>query len=173
MRKETNYAEHSAEQLNTPAAGDAFTYLKSLPRNLDRAALESYKKGRESQIIDYEVAESFANGFRGVAEPFLIPLSWTLTKAALINLLGITDYEGYPEVNGVRFYAGLNGDNQLTLIAVSTKAGSGCNDDLTVDDEYPYYDFADPCPNNCSGSGNLRIVSGLPAPLRVAVVEDL
>jgi len=173
MRQENNYATAAADQTGSPVTGNAFAYLKSLPRNLDRPALASYKRGRESQIIDSEVAETFANSFRGATDPFQIPLSWTLTKSALVNLLGITDYDGYDEVNGVRFYAGINGDNQLTLIAVSTKAGSGCNDDLTIDDEYPYYDFADPCPNNCSGSGNLRVIGGIPTPLTVAVSSSL
>jgi hypothetical protein len=171
MRREVANTEQDANVQNIAGAETAYAYLKSLPRNLDRSALDSYKRGRESAIIDSEVAETFTTDFRGATVPFDIPMSWTLTKDALVNLLGITYHEGHAAVNGVRFYAGLNTDNQLTLIAVSTKAGSGCNDDLTLDDEYPYYDFADPCPNNCSGSGNLRILSGLPAPLKVAAVS--
>lgn len=170
MRRESTHTGQEAELQNTAGAEHAFAYLKSLPRNLDRSALESYKRGRESAIIDYEVAETFTSDFRGTASPFFIPMSWTMTKAALVNLLGITDHTGFEEVNGIRFYAGLNADNQLTLIAVSTKAGSGCNDDLTLEDEYPYYDFADPCPDNCSGSGNLRILGREPAPMKVAVI---
>lgn len=172
MRQDsTNPGQTEANmQANIETAGSAFDYLRSLPRNLDRPALDSYKRGRESQIIDYEVAETFTDSFRGTTGSFMIPVSWTLTKTALLNLLGITDHVGYEEVNGVRFYAGINSDNQLTLVAVSTKAGSGCNDDLTVNDAYPYYDFADPCPNNCSGSGNLRVRNGLAAPLKVAAV---
>lgn len=149
--------------------GSAFEYLKSLPRNLDRPALESYKRDRTSAIIDSQVAEDFTGSFRSIADPFFIPVSWTLTKAALLNLLGITSHQGYPEVNGVRFYAGINDDRQLTLVAVSTKAGPGCNDDLTVADAYPYYDYADPCPSNCSNTGNLRIQNSLAATLKVVV----
>lgn len=162
MRQENNTTAPEAHLTDaaTPAA-TAFEYLKSLPRNLDRPALDSYKKGKDSAIIDHEVAEDFTNLFRASAPEFTIPVSWTMTKTSLINLLGITDYEGYEEVNGVRFYAGLNGDNQLTLIAVSTKVGLDGNDDLTVADAYPYYDFCDPCPNNCSRSGNLKVNSGL------------
>lgn len=171
MRQDSTNIERP--EANMVTAGSAFDYLKSLPPNLDGPALESYKRGRESQIIDYEVAETFTDSFRGSTGSFMIPVSWTLTKKALLNLLGITGYEGYEEVNGVRFYAGINGDNQLTLVAVSTKAGSGCNDDLTVDDMYPYYDYADPCPSNCTNRGNLKVQNGLTAMLKVAVVNEI
>lgn len=147
----------------------AFEYLKSLPRNLDRPVLESYKRGRTSEIIDCEVAEDFTDSFRNTTSPFFIPVSWTLTKSALLNLLGITSHVGYPEVNGIRFYAGLNGDNYLTLIAVSTKEGTGCNDDLTLADSYPYYDYADTCPSNCSSLGNLRVQNASPTPIKVVL----
>ncbi len=149
--------------------GSAFEYLRSLPRNHDRAALESYKRGRTSDIIDCEVAEEFTDSFRTTTDPFLIPVSWTLTKTALLNLLGITSHQGYPEVNGIRFYGGLNGDNYLTLIAVSTTDGIGCNEDLTLADDYPYYDYADMCPSNCSGGGNLRVMNGPALPIEVVV----
>jgi len=154
---------------NSTSVEDAFAYLKSLPANLDRAAIESYKRGRTSDIILSEIAESFTDTFRGAAETFTIPVSWTLTKEALINLLGITSYSGHEAVNGVRFYAGINPDNQLTLIAVSTTAGVGCNEDLTVDDSYPYYDYCDPCPTNCSNRGNLKTSSA--AALTVSIVK--
>lgn len=176
MRQELN---NEQSEMNVPAdeaAGNgqqyatAFEYLKSLPRNLDRPVLESYKKGRTSTIIDCEVAEDFTDSFRAASGSFHIPVSWTLTKEALLNLLGITSHVGYPEVNGVRFYGGLNGDNYLTLIAVSTTEGLDCNDDLTLADEYPYYDYADMCPSNCSSSGNLRVMNGPAAPVMVSIV---
>jgi len=181
MRKEENHHDQSVENLQmndaaiaTSANGTetlegAFEYLKSLPKNFDRPALDSYRRGRESTIIDHDVAQTFTGNFRNVSAPFYIPVSWSMTKAALVNLLGITDYTGYDLVNGVRFYAGLNCDNQLTLIAVSTKSGTGCSDDLTISDSYPYYDYADPCPNSCSSIGNLRAMT--PVQLQVAVVS--
>jgi hypothetical protein len=176
MRTENNYAAQqeannnaSTENQTTPES--AFQYLKSLPPNYDNKVLESYKKGRESQIVDYMIAEDFTDGFRGTTTPFSIPVSWNMTKAALIKLLGITSYDGYDEVNGIRFYAGLNGDNQLTLVAVSTQAGTGCSDDLTVEDSYPYYDYAEPCPTDCSNRGNLR-VTGLATMMKVAIVTE-
>ncbi len=149
---------------------EAFQYLKSLPKNFDRPALDSYKRGRTSSIIDSEVAEEFTDNFRGASDPFFIPVSWSMTKSSLINLLGITNYTGYSAVNGVRFYAGLNGDNQLTLIAVSTTAGIGCDDDLTIDDDYPYYDYANPCPSSCTSIGNLK--ASTPVQTRVQVVTE-
>jgi hypothetical protein len=149
--------------------GSAFAYLKSLPRNLDRPVLDSYKRGKDSAIIDSVVAEDFTTSFRGVTDPFFIPVSWTMSKSSLVNLLGITSYEDYEEVNGVRFYAGINSDNQLTLIAVSTMAGTGCHDDLTEDEAYPYYDFADPCPVNCSNRGNLKAVDA--SSLKVIITD--
>lgn len=149
--------------------GTAMQYLRSLPRNLERPALESYKRSRDSRIVDAEVAEDFTTKFRSMDEPFYIPVSWTLTKTALVKLLGITGHIGYEEVNGIRFYAGINDDDQLTLVAVSTMAGTGCNEDLTEDDMYPYYDFADPCPENCSNRGNLKAVDALS--LKVIVSE--
>jgi len=180
MRNESIFTEQAGDntQAHQNAApnvagneqeGNAFEYLKSLPRNLDRPALDSYKRGRTSTIIDSQIAEDFTDAFRGASGPFYIPVSWTLSKSALVNLLGITTYTGYAQITGVRFYAGLNDDNQLTLIAVSTKAGTGCSDDLTVADAYPYYDYADPCPSNCSNLGNLRVQFGTPAALKVAV----
>lgn len=170
MRKEDIYNEQPAAIENSGEVETAFRYLKSFPPNFDRPALDSYKRDRDSQIIDHKVAEDFTTSFRGVSEPFYIPVSWTLTKSALVSLLGITSYEDYSAVNGVRFYAGLNGDNQLTLIAVSTMAGPcGCNDDLTVEDEYPYYDYANPCPSNCSSRGNLRTESAVQ--MKVTVTE--
>ncbi len=169
MRKEENYNEQSAGEAQTGNAGSAFQYLKSLPKNFDRPALESYKRDRTSAPIDYEIAETFTDSFRSSSEPFYIPVSWSMTKSALINLLGITDYEGYGEVNGIRFYAGLNGDHQLTLIAVTTKAGAGCDDDLTEEESYPYYDYADPCPNSCSSIGNLKSLTPIQTKVIVTV----
>jgi len=164
--------EHHISITNTEQSNlSAFQFLKSLPRNLDRQVLKSYKRNRASEIIDSEIAEGFTTSFRTSQQAFSIPVSWTLTKTALLNLLGITSYEGYEEVNGIRFYAGINGDQQLTLIAVSTEEGIDCNNDLTIDDEYPYYDYADPCPNNCSNSGNLKVLGGLAAQVQVQKVN--
>ena len=129
--------------------------------------LESYRRGRNLIIAD-AVAETFTDNFRSASEPFYIPVSWAMSKASLVNLLGITSYTGYSIVNGVRFYAGLNGDNQLTLIAVSTKIGTGCDDDLTIADSYPYYDYANPCPDICAGTGSLRSIT--PVLTKVEVV---
>ncbi len=42
------------------------------------------------------------------------------------------------------------------LVAVTTAITENGTDDLTIDDEYPYYDYANPCPNNCSSTGNLK-----------------
>lgn len=176
MRKENRHTETMETSGNNAgtAAGElpetAFQFLKSLPPNYNNSVLESYKKARESQVVDYQIAEDFTDSFRATKTTegeFYIPVSWTMTKAALVNLLGITDYEGYEEVNGIRFYAGLNGDNQLTLIAVSTTPGTGCNEDLTYEDSYPYYDYAEPCPSDCSNRGNLRVPNGLAATLKV------
>ncbi len=127
--------------------GKAFDFLKSLtpPGQKDR-----------SDVITDSSAQSFTSEFRSRTTPFTIPISWTMTKDALVNLLGITSYTHYSEVTGVRFYASVNGDDQLTLIAVSTTDGTGCHDDLTEEDDYPYYDYADPCPNNCSNIGSLK-----------------
>lgn len=91
-----------------------------------------------------------------------------MTKEALVNLLGITSYDGYEDVNGIRFYAGINDDSQLTLVAVSTEAGDGCSEDLTYLDDYPYYDYAQPCPTNCSNRGNLKVLSGPASMLEVS-----
>ena len=173
MRQENSNNEANgntaSDNATTNNTGNAFQYLKALPKNFDRPALKSYMRDKESTIIDHEVAETFTDTFRNSSEAFYIPVSWTMTKSSLINLLGITDHEGHEEVTGVRFYAGLNGDDQLTLVAVSTMEGIGCSDDLTVDDEYPYYDYADPCPTNCSNRGNLKALSA--ASLKVIVTE--
>ena len=169
MRNQENQTEMIATDADQTPLESAYAYLKSLPANLDRAAIESYKRGRTSDVIPSEVAESFTDTFRGATGTFTIPVSWTLTKEALINLLGITSYSGHEAVNGVRFYAGINPDNQLTLVAVSTTAGTGCNDDLTIAESYPYYDYCDPCPTNCSNRGNLKSASA--AALRVSIVE--
>ncbi len=164
MRQEAiqNVQEFPAQTANESSAEqqlhDAFQFLKSLPDNNGHPVLESYRRGRNMIIAD-EVAETFTDNFRSVAGPFYIPVSWAMSKAALVNLLGITSYTGHAIVNGVRFYAGLNGDNQLTLIAVSTKIGAGCDDDLTIAEAYPYYDYANPCPNACAGTGGLRSVT--------------
>jgi hypothetical protein len=170
MRQENLH--NGQPEINTSNAqpSGAFAYLKSLPPNYDNPVLESYKKSKDSAIIDYEIAEDFTNAFRAPTAPFLIPVSWSMTKTALIALLGITDYEGHEDINGIRFYAGLNGDNQLTLVAVTTQAGEGCSDDLTYEDEYPYYDYARPCPSDCSNRGNLK-VSSAATMLNVAVVS--
>ncbi|WP_118952377.1 hypothetical protein [Taibaiella helva] len=171
MRQENNPNEQAAAQADLPGTESAFNYLKSLPRNHNRSALDSYKRGRESAIIDDEVAAEFTTNFRSATETFTIPVSWNLTKSALVNLLGITSYDGFGEVNGIRFYAGINTDNQLTLIAVSTQAGDGCSDDLTLAEKYPYYDYANPCPHDCSNRGNLKVNGGLAAPMTVAAVK--
>lgn len=89
-----------------------------------------------------------------------IPISWSFDKPALIKLLGITSYEHHSAINGIRFYAGVNDDGVMALIAVSTTTGTrtnctDCRNDLTEADNYPYYDYADPCPTNCSSTGNL------------------
>lgn len=169
MRQENTSQQANNETKGAPVYETAFEYLKSLPRNLDRPALESYKRDRTSTVIDSAVAEDFTDSLRGATGSFFIPVSWTLTKSALLNLLGITSHQGYPEVNGVRFYGGLNGDNYLTLIAVSTTEGTNGNDDLTVADDYPYYDYADMCPSHCSTSGNLRVMNGPAAPIEVEI----
>lgn len=170
MRQENNYNETA---FGTTVTGndvhEAFQHLKSLPPNFHRPVLARYIRERESEIIDHEIAECFTSSFRGTEQPFHIPVSWTLTKSALINLLGITSYEGHQCVNGIRFYAGINPERQLTLVAVSTKAGAGCHDDLTIEDEYPYYDYADPCPINCSNTGNLKALDA--ASLKVVITE--
>lgn len=161
MRQEAHQNEQ--ETLTQSANGntadqqlrEAFQYLKSLPDNNGHPVLESYRRGRNLIIAD-EVAETFTDSFRSASEPFYIPVSWSMSKASLVNLLGITSYTGHAIVNGVRFYAGLNDDNQLTLIAVSTQIGTGCDDDLTIAESYPYYDYASPCPNMCSAQGSLR-----------------
>lgn len=168
MRIQDNQTEAILTDANSTSLETAFEYLKSLPANLDRAAIESYKRGRTSAPIPCEIAESFTTSFRRATSTFTIPVSWTMTKEALINLLGITSYSGHEAVNGVRFYAGVNPDNQMTLIAVSTTAGTGCNDDLTVADSYPYYDYCDPCPTNCTNVGNLK--SSDTAGLTVSIV---
>ena len=144
---------------------NAFEFLKSLKPYSHRFSSNEPIERKPSEKIFSNHAASYTNRFRGeIDNEFVIPISWCFDKEALINLLGITSYEHFPEVNGVRFYAGVNNDNQLTLIAVSTKAGSNptcsdCNDDLTEEEEYPYYDYADPCPNNCSSTGNLKEIS--------------
>jgi hypothetical protein len=161
MRQEANQnvqetSAHTADgNAVDPQLLEAFQYLKSLPDNNGHRVLESYRRGRNLIIAD-EVAETFTDNFRGASEPFYIPVSWSMSKASLVNLLGITSYTGHAIVNGVRFYAGLNGDNQLTLIAVSTQIGVGCDNDLTIADNYPYYDYANPCPDVCAAQGSLR-----------------
>jgi hypothetical protein len=169
MRQEDLLNGQSESGTSNAQPSDAFMYLKSLPPNYDNPVLESYKKSKDSAIIDYEIAEDFTSVFRAPTEPFLIPVSWSMTKTALIALLGITDYEGYEEINGIRFYAGINGDNQLTLIAVTTQPGDGCSDDLTYEESYPYYDYARPCPDDCTNRGNLKVLSGPAAMLEVVV----
>lgn len=146
--------------------GTAFQYLKSLPKNLNRVALKNRTRKR-GDIIDDETAQDYTNEFRTRTTAFSIPIAWVLDKDSLVNLLGITSYDDYPEVIGIRFYAGINEANQLTLIAVSTKAGTGCHDDLTENEEYPYYDYADPCPNNCSNIGSLKVQGGTPNTITV------
>ena len=170
MRTESNYTEQ--QDAGQAATGSAYEYLKSLPPNYDSPVLDSYKRGKDSQIIDYEIAEDFTTAFRAPAKSFSIPISWNITKDALIKLLGITSYDGYDAVNGIRLYAGINGDNQLTLVAVSTQAGTDCSDDLTQEDNYPYFDYAKPCPNDCSNRGNLKVSSGLASMLTVQIVPS-
>lgn len=155
--------------MDDTAPSSAFAYLKSLPANYDNPVLDSYKRSRDSKIIDHQIAEDFTRSFRTPSQSFFIPVSWSMTKAALINLLGITAHEGFDEVNGVRFYAGINDDRQLTLVAVTTKAGDGCSDDLTYAESYPYYDYAKPCPTDCSNRGNLKVQNGLAAMVEVGV----
>ena len=135
---------------------EAFQYLKSLP--------PYNHKGDKSQVIDGSTAQTYTDTFRSITDTFTIPISWNMDTAALINLLGITSYEGYSASSGIRFYAGINDNNQLTLIAVTTTDNTDGTDDLTVDDNYPYYDYANPCPNMCSNTGNLKAtnVSSIP-----------
>ena len=130
------------------AKEEAFQYLKSLPRRVFKD---------RNQVITPEDAEGFTDTFRGTADPFTIPISWNMDKAALISLLGITSYSGYQAISGIRLYAGINDNNQLTLIAVTTTDANNGSDDLTIDDEYPYFDYAYPCPNLCSTTGNLKV----------------
>lgn len=172
MRQENMHAANADSNTSNGQPSSAFAYLKSLPKNYDNPVLESYKKGRDSAIIDHEIAADFTTAFRSPSEAFFIPVSWTMTKAALINLLGITDYDGFEDVNGIRFYAGINDDKQLTLVAVSTQEGIDCNDDLTYEDDYPYYDYARPCPQDCSNRGNLK-VSSTATMLNVAIVPTV
>jgi hypothetical protein len=169
MRQENQHNGQPETNTSNAQPSSAFAYLKSLPPNYDNPVLESYKKSKDSAIIDYEIAEDFTTAFRAPTAPFQIPVSWSMTKSALIALLGITDYEGHEDINGIRFYAGINGDNQLTLVAVTTQAGNGCSDDLTYEDEYPYYDYARPCPDDCTNRGNLKVQSGSAAMLEVVV----
>src|SRR5690349_9228712 len=114
MRQENLHNGQPETNTSNAQPSSAFMYLKSLPPNYDNPVLESYKKSKASAVIDHEIAEDFTTSFRAPSEPFFIPVSWTMTKASLINLLGITDYDGFEEVNGIRFYAGINGDKQLT-----------------------------------------------------------
>lgn len=130
---------------------EAFEYLKGLPPY-------NHPGGRSEEITP-EDAKSFTDTFRSITETFTIPVSWSIDKAALINLLGITSHTGYSAINGIRLYAGVNEENQLTLIAVTTTDTYSGTDDLTVEDEYPYYDYANPCPNMCSNTGNLKAVN--------------
>ncbi len=171
MRQEDLHNGQTESSTANAQPSSAYAYLKSLPPNYDNPVLESYKKSKDSAIIDHEVAEDFTSAFRAPAGPFSIPVSWSMTKTALIALLGITDYDGFEEINGIRFYAGLNGDDQLTLVAVTTKAGEGCSDDLTYEDDYPYYDYAQPCPQDCSNTGNLKM--SMATMLNVAVVSTV
>jgi hypothetical protein len=141
----------------TATSNNAFQYLSSLPHN--------EHKVKTSATIDHNLAQTFTDAFRITDSAFTIPVSWSLTKASLLSLLGITSHEGYEDITGVRFYAGLNDNLQLTLIAVSTEADptdAAKNNDLTIDDQYPYFDYADPCPSHCSNSGNLRLQSIYP-----------
>lgn len=139
----------------------AFNFLQSLPRQSPPPDPNLLRDRDPSSEIESDVAGGYVGEFRNGIDDISIPLCWSFDKEALIKLLGITSYSHYTEVNGVRFYAGVNGSGQLTLIAVSTTAGTreNCNDcrnDLTEDDEYPYFDYADPCPSNCSETGNLK-----------------
>lgn len=127
----------------------AFEYLRTLP--------PYQHEGDRTQVIGSNTASGYTGTFRTTTDNFTIPISWNIEKGALINLLGITSYNGYNAINGIRLYAGINDDNQLTLIAVTTTDCNSGTDDLTVDDNYPYYDYANPCPNNCSSTGNLKV----------------
>lgn len=136
----------------------AFEFLQSLKQKDPNGE-------RTSAVIAADLAQSFTDFFRMTNESFRIPISWSMTKEALVNLLGITSQQGYEAITGIRFYAGINNEtNQLTLIAVSTQADVNDpqrNNDLTIEDEYPYYDFADPCPSHCSNVGNLRVMNNM------------
>ncbi len=70
---------------------DAFQYLKSLTPYMH--------KGERTQEIGPITAKSFTDTFRAITDPFTIPISWNVDKAALINLLGITSYEGYEAIS--------------------------------------------------------------------------
>ncbi|KAA5535107.1 hypothetical protein F0919_10980 [Taibaiella lutea] len=145
----------------------AFEYLKSRAPNEFKLKLSS--------TICQNVAQDFTDLFRATGDPFTIPVSWSLTKDALLNLLGITSFEGYESITGIRLYAGLNENAQLTLIAVSTEAdthNTAINNDLTIDDDYPYYDYADPCPSHCSTVGNLRLMSTDPVRMVFSRVKE-
>ncbi|MCW3126047.1 MAG: hypothetical protein JWO03_1705 [Bacteroidetes bacterium] len=161
-------------EMQSRAYDSAFEYLKSLPPYQHRFCKEGYTEKKPSEVITPALAIEYTTRFRSMGDnEVTVPISWSFDKAALLNLLGITSYEDYSEVNGVRFYTGINEDGQLTIIAVSTTAGSDpecedCSDDLTVDDEYPYYDYADPCPNNCSNTGNLKSTSSAFVTLQIA-----
>lgn len=172
MRNENLNIANPESNISESQPSGAFAFLKSLPPNYDSPVLESYKKSRDSKIIDYQIAEDFTDAFRTPTKPFSIPVSWNITKDALIKLLGIQNYEGFDEVNGIRLYAGINDDSQLTLVAVSTQIGNGCSDDLTEQESYPYYDYARPCPSDCSNRGNLKVNNGLASMLNVAVVQQ-
>jgi hypothetical protein len=148
----------------------AFEYLLSLPPSPRAQDLEEYREKAPCEEIACGTAAEFTERFRSVADDMDIPVSWSFDKDALVKLLGITSYEHYSEVNGIRFYAGVNGDGVMALVAVSTTTGTrlncvDCRDDLTKADDYPYYDYADPCPTNCSNTGNLKAV-GLEESLR-------
>jgi len=136
---------------------EAFDYLKSLP--------PYNRKGDRSSIIDESTSLNYVNSFRSTDGSFTIPISWSMDIAALVNLLGITSYQGQQAISGIRFYASINSNNQLTLIAVSTTTNTDGTDDLTAEDQYPYYDYADPCPNVCSNTGNLAASNPSSIPL--------
>lgn len=153
-----NNTAHSAQM-------SAFNFLKDLPSRFPQERISMQEDERSSEIIEMDVAQSYTDFFRITKDAFSIPVSWSMTKEALVNLLGITSHVGYQAITGVRFYAGINAERQLTLIAVSTEADANepeRNNDLTINDQYPYYDFADPCPSHCSNVGNLRLMNNFP-----------
>lgn len=54
MRQENLHPGNPESNTSNGQPSEAFMYLKSLPPNYDNPVLESYKRGRDSRIIDHE-----------------------------------------------------------------------------------------------------------------------